>query len=30
LKGLDPNNLSPIEALNRIYEWRKRFLDSEG
>lgn len=30
LKGLDPNNLSPIEALNRIYEWRKRFLDSES
>ncbi len=29
LKAIDPNNLSPIEALNIIYEWRKRFLDSK-
>jgi DNA mismatch repair protein MutS len=26
LKGIDPNTLSPIEALNRIYEWQNRFL----
>jgi DNA mismatch repair protein MutS len=27
LKGLDINALSPIEALNKLYEWRKKFLD---
>jgi DNA mismatch repair protein MutS len=27
LKGLDVNTLSPIEALNKIYEWKKRFTD---
>jgi DNA mismatch repair protein MutS len=27
LKGLDLNTLSPIEALNKLYEWRKRFTD---
>jgi DNA mismatch repair protein MutS len=27
LKGLDINALSPIEALNKLYEWKKRFLD---
>ncbi len=27
LKDLDLNTLSPIEALNKLYEWRKRFLD---
>ena len=26
LKALDPNTLSPIEALNKIYEWRNKFL----
>jgi len=26
LGRIDPNTLSPIEALNRIYEWQKRFL----
>jgi DNA mismatch repair protein MutS len=25
LKTLDLNNLSPIEALNKLYEWKKRF-----
>ncbi|MCI0520807.1 MAG: DNA mismatch repair protein MutS [Chloroflexi bacterium] len=25
LKNLDVNSLSPIEALNKIYEWKKRF-----
>jgi DNA mismatch repair protein MutS len=25
-KGLDINALSPIEALNKLYEWKKRFL----
>jgi len=29
LKKLDTNTISPIEALNRIYEWQKRFLSSE-
>ena len=25
LKSLDVNSLSPIEALNRLFEWQKRF-----
>jgi len=28
LENLDLNTLSPIEALNRLYEWRKRFLEN--
>mgnify|MGYP001556319940 FL=1 len=27
LAGLDINTLSPIEALNKLYEWKKYFLD---
>jgi len=27
LKQLDLNTLSPIEALNKIYEWQRRFLE---
>lgn len=26
LKNLDTNSLSPIEALNRLFEWQKKFL----
>ncbi len=26
LKGLDVNSLSPIEALNKLFEWQKKFL----
>ena len=26
LRNLDINSLSPIEAINRLYEWQKRFL----
>jgi DNA mismatch repair protein MutS len=29
LKGLDINGLSPIEALNKLYEWKKRFLENQ-
>jgi DNA mismatch repair protein MutS len=29
LKKIDPNTLSPIEALNRLYEWRKKFLSED-
>ena len=29
LKGLDINGLSPIEALNKLYEWKKRFLEDQ-
>lgn len=25
IKGLDVNSLSPIEALNKLFEWQKRF-----
>ncbi len=26
LQGLDLNNLSPIEAINKLYEWKQRFI----
>jgi hypothetical protein len=26
LKTLDINALSPIEALNKLYEWQRKFL----
>jgi DNA mismatch repair protein MutS len=29
LKGLDINALSPMEALNKLYEWKKKFLDKQ-
>lgn len=29
LKSLDLNELSPLEALNRLYEWRKKYLEDE-
>ncbi len=29
LEKLDLNTLSPIEAINRLYEWRKRFLGDQ-
>jgi DNA mismatch repair protein MutS len=25
LKGLDVNALSPIEALNKLFEWQKKY-----
>lgn len=28
LKRLDVNSLTPIEAINKLYEWKKRFADS--
>jgi DNA mismatch repair protein MutS len=28
LKDLDINSLSPIEALNTLYEWKRRFLEA--
>jgi len=30
LKSLDLNELSPLEALNRLYEWQKKYLGEEG
>jgi len=29
LKALDVNNLTPIEALNRLYAWKKRFAGDD-
>ncbi len=29
LKALDMNSLSPIEALNKLYEWQKKFIKDE-
>jgi len=26
LKGLDDDSLSPIEALNKLYEWQKKYV----
>jgi len=26
LKEIDVNALSPIEALNKLFEWQKKFL----
>jgi len=28
LEGIDIDNLTPLEAINKLYEWRKRFLES--
>jgi DNA mismatch repair protein MutS len=30
LSSLDMNTLSPIEALNRLYEWKMKFVDQPG
>lgn len=30
LKKLDVNTLSPIEALNKLFEWQRKFLDSSS
>ena len=27
LRDLDINALSPIEALNKLYEWKKKFME---
>jgi DNA mismatch repair protein MutS len=29
LKELDVNSLSPIEALNKIYEWQRKFITKD-
>jgi DNA mismatch repair protein MutS len=29
LHGMDINALSPIEALNKLYEWKKKFLENQ-
>lgn len=29
LKDLDVNGVSPIEALNKLYEWQRRYLDKQ-
>jgi DNA mismatch repair protein MutS len=29
LKKIDLNTLSPLDALSRLYEWQKRFLDDQ-
>jgi DNA mismatch repair protein MutS len=28
MKNLDVNSLSPIEALNKLYEWQKKFIEA--
>jgi DNA mismatch repair protein MutS len=30
LRQLDTNSLSPIEALNKLFEWRRRYLDESS
>ncbi|MGD0708469.1 MAG: DNA mismatch repair protein MutS [Anaerolineaceae bacterium] len=29
LSSLDVNTLSPVEALNKLYEWKKKYLDQK-
>ena len=29
LKGLEVDTLTPLEAINRLYEWQKRFIEEE-
>jgi len=29
LKKIDLNSISPLDAINRLYEWQKRFLEDE-
>jgi DNA mismatch repair protein MutS len=29
LKAMDVNTLSPIEALNKLYEWKRKYLEKE-
>jgi hypothetical protein len=29
LKLLDVNSLSPIEALNKLFEWQRRYFDQK-
>jgi DNA mismatch repair protein MutS len=29
LKNIDVNGLSPIEALNKLFEWQKKYLDGD-
>lgn len=30
LREIDMNTLSPIEALNKLYEWKRKYLGEEG
>ncbi|MEW5869953.1 MAG: DNA mismatch repair protein MutS [Chloroflexota bacterium] len=30
LKSIDVNGLSPIEALNKLFEWQRKYLDQKG
>jgi DNA mismatch repair protein MutS len=30
LEKLDLNSLSPLDALNRLYEWQKKYLKNES
>jgi DNA mismatch repair protein MutS len=30
IKRLDVNSLSPIEALNKLYEWKRKYLKEDG
>jgi DNA mismatch repair protein MutS len=30
LEELDVNSLSPIEALNKLYEWQRKYLAERG
>jgi DNA mismatch repair protein MutS len=29
LKNIDLNTMSPMEAINRLYEWKKKFLKKD-
>jgi DNA mismatch repair protein MutS len=27
LEALDVNSMSPLEAINKLYEWKRRYVD---
>jgi DNA mismatch repair protein MutS len=29
LQALDVNSLTPIEAINRLYEWKRKYVEQE-
>jgi len=30
LKSIDLNSITPIEALTRLYDWRRRFVEKKS
>jgi DNA mismatch repair protein MutS len=30
LEALDVNSMSPLEAINKLYEWKRRYANEGG